>query len=91
MAIETGRITVGGKRVPLDYKIANGDVITHSTHRHEPPVLDTPVTIAFANDKVVVVNKPASMPVHPCGRYRHNSLLYVLAKEFGLHLFSAYH
>jgi hypothetical protein len=29
---------------------------------------------------VVVVDKPASMPVHPCGRYRHNTVIFILAK-----------
>jgi len=30
------------------------------------------------------VDKPASIPVHPCGRYRHNSVLFILAHEHGL-------
>merc|ERR1719458_1612317 len=33
---------------------------------------------------LVVVNKPASIPVHPCGRYRHNTVVFILAKEHGL-------
>ena len=86
-AIATGRIRVHGRAVALEHRIANGDVITHSTHRHEPPVLARPaVSVVHADARVVVVNKPPSIPVHPCGRYRHNSLLYILAKEFGLHL-----
>ena len=24
------------------------------------------------------------MPVHPCGRYRHNTVLFILGKEHGL-------
>ena len=26
------------------------------------------------------MNKPASIPVHPCGRYRHNTVVFILAK-----------
>ncbi|XP_070067655.1 pseudouridylate synthase RPUSD2 isoform X3 [Drosophila takahashii] len=33
---------------------------------------------------IVVVNKPASIPVHPCGRYRHNTVVFILAKEHNL-------
>eukprot|EP00096_Caligus_rogercresseyi_P014627 TRINITY_DN712_c3_g1_i1.p1 TRINITY_DN712_c3_g1~~TRINITY_DN712_c3_g1_i1.p1 ORF type:complete len:383 (+),score=127.69 TRINITY_DN712_c3_g1_i1:592-1740(+) len=36
------------------------------------------------DDELVVVNKPASIPVHPCGRYRHNTVVFILAKEYGL-------
>ncbi len=42
MAIETGRIRVQNRVVSLNYVIQNGDVITHNTHRHEPPVLYVP-------------------------------------------------
>ncbi|XP_037959336.1 RNA pseudouridylate synthase domain-containing protein 2-like [Teleopsis dalmanni] len=36
------------------------------------------------DDDIVVVNKPASIPVHPCGRYRHNTVVFILAKEYNL-------
>ena len=35
-------------------------------------------------EDLVVVDKPASIPVHPCGRYRHNTMVFILAKEEGL-------
>eukprot|EP00126_Sphaerothecum_destruens_P010048 Sdes_comp20668_c1_seq1m16014 len=35
------------------------------------------------DDSVVVVDKPSSIPVHPCGRYRHNSILFMLKREHG--------
>ena len=35
------------------------------------------------NNEILVINKPSSVPIHPCGRYRHNSVLYILAKEHG--------
>jgi len=42
------------------------------------------VDIVHIDDNMVVVNKPASMPVHPCGRYRHNTVVFLLAKEHQL-------
>lgn len=54
-------------------------------HRHEPPVLNLPVKILHSRlPGVVAVNKPATIPVHPSGRYRRNSLMGILAKEAGL-------
>ena len=48
------------------------------THRHEPPVVSTEPVIVFEDDDFMVVDKPASIPVHPCGAYRFNSLEYIL-------------
>jgi len=52
--------------------------------RHELPVTAEPIEVLADTSKLLVVNKPSSIPIHPCGRYRFNSLLYVLAKEKGL-------
>ena len=32
---------------------------------------------------MLVVDKPASIPVHPCGRFNMNSVASILASEFG--------
>jgi 23S rRNA-/tRNA-specific pseudouridylate synthase len=42
------------------------------------------VHIRYESARLLVVDKPSSIPVHPCGNYRHNSLIYILAKEHGL-------
>ncbi|KYN19833.1 RNA pseudouridylate synthase domain-containing protein 2 [Trachymyrmex zeteki] len=52
--------------------------------RHEVPVTSEPITVIHMDEDVVVVNKPASIPVHPCGRYRHNTVVFILAKEYNL-------
>ena len=36
------------------------------------------------DDDIIVVNKPGSVPVHPTGRYRHNSVIHMLARDRGL-------
>jgi 23S rRNA-/tRNA-specific pseudouridylate synthase len=64
--------------------------IIHTLHRHEPPVLGAPINILYETTELIVVDKPPSMPVHPCGKYRHNSLLKILENELGLQLFSTW-
>eukprot|EP01105_Mastigella_eilhardi_P009224 TRINITY_DN2191_c0_g1_i3.p1 TRINITY_DN2191_c0_g1~~TRINITY_DN2191_c0_g1_i3.p1 ORF type:complete len:404 (+),score=69.12 TRINITY_DN2191_c0_g1_i3:86-1297(+) len=82
--IAAGNITINGEKVTCDTKLVDSDLLTHKVHRHEPPVIrDVPKIIAVT-DELVVVDKPPSIPVHPCGRYRHNSVMFILAKE--LHL-----
>jgi 23S rRNA-/tRNA-specific pseudouridylate synthase len=43
------------------------------------------------DEEYVVVNKPASIPVHESGAYRFNSLLFILAKERNLHFLHNMH
>ncbi|KFU92490.1 RNA pseudouridylate synthase domain-containing protein 2, partial [Chaetura pelagica] len=62
----------------------NNDFLRNTVHRHEPPVTAQPIHILVENEEVVVVDKPSSLPVHPCGRFRHNTVIFILGKEHAL-------
>ncbi|XP_052009049.1 RNA pseudouridylate synthase domain-containing protein 2 [Xyrauchen texanus] len=84
-AVKEGRIRLN--EIPVDdlnFTLKNNDYLRNTVHRHEPPVSGQPVEILVDDGKVVVVDKPASLPVHPCGRYRHNTVIFILGKEKGL-------
>jgi 23S rRNA-/tRNA-specific pseudouridylate synthase len=90
-AINQGRIRVSDQQVHLDYKIKGNDVLSHTVHRHEPGVLvsgqGSPISIVAETDELLVVDKPSTLPVHPCGAYQQNSLLPILEPNFGkLHI-----
>nr|XP_023021176.1 uncharacterized protein C18B11.02c-like [Leptinotarsa decemlineata] len=82
--IEAGTLTVNYEKVPTDYKLKHNDLLANIVHRHEVPVTSQPIAIVHMDEDIVVVNKPASIPVHPCGRYRHNTVVFILAKEYNL-------
>lgn len=82
-AIETGSITVNGKPATPDLVLKDGMMLSHKCHRHEMPVLADPIEILLDTPEVLVINKPSSIPVHPCGRYRYNSLTFLLRHQFG--------
>ena len=48
-------------------QIKDNDLIEHDTLRKEPPVFNLPIKIIFEDENLLVVNKPPSIPVHPCG------------------------
>uniref|UniRef100_A0A6B2L5J1 Pseudouridine synthase n=1 Tax=Arcella intermedia TaxID=1963864 RepID=A0A6B2L5J1_9EUKA len=88
-AIKSGRIRINGNLVDPDYVIKEHDELTHAVHRHEPPITDKAITIIHQDEELVVIDKPPSIPVHPSGRFRHNTVVFILAKEHGfnnLHL-----
>ncbi len=83
-AIERGKVVVNGKPVPSIHAIVqNGDVISHTLHRHEPPCTAQPIGIVHEDDDMIVINKPAGLPVHPAGRYNYNSIIEIMRAERG--------
>ncbi|CAB3231448.1 unnamed protein product [Arctia plantaginis] len=82
--IRAGTLTVNYDRVDPDYRLKHNDLLANVVHRHEVPVTSQPITLVHIDEDIVVVNKPASIPVHPCGRYRHNTVVFILAKEYNL-------
>lgn len=73
-----GRIVCGGKPVGEDVVWQDGMEIVHIVHRHESAVLAQKIHIAHDEDGFIVVSKPPSIPVHPCGTYRRNCLQFIL-------------
>ncbi|PMD25284.1 pseudouridine synthase [Hyaloscypha hepaticicola] len=83
-AIERGAVVVNGKAVPnTSHIVKNGDVISHTLHRHEPPVTALPISVLHEDEDMIVINKPAGVPVHPAGRYNFNSVVEIMRAERG--------
>ena len=83
-AIASGLVTVNKRSVEEDYIFRNSDALSHLTHRHEPSVRGR---IAFIGETsaLIAVNKPASLPIHPCGAYHRNTLTQILKQEGIVH------
>jgi tRNA pseudouridine synthase 9 len=80
-AILSGNVVVNQKPVPLNHIVKNGDIVSHTMHRHEPPVNDKPIGIIHEDDHMMVISKPAGIPVHPAGRYNYNSVIEILRAQ----------
>lgn len=76
---------MNGKAADENYVVQNGDCISHMIHRHEPPVPSRPIKIIHHDPEsgLLVINKPAGIPVHPSGRYHQNSIATILRLEHG--------
>ncbi|EXJ84434.1 pseudouridylate synthase [Capronia epimyces CBS 606.96] len=81
-AIETGQIALNGQPcTDIHTIVKNGDVISHTLHRHEPPVTAQPIRVIHETDEMIVIDKPAGVPVHPAGRYNYNSVVEIMKSE----------
>eukprot|EP00532_Pseudo-nitzschia_australis_P001684 CAMPEP_0168179918 /NCGR_PEP_ID=MMETSP0139_2-20121125/10163_1 /TAXON_ID=44445 /ORGANISM="Pseudo-nitzschia australis, Strain 10249 10 AB" /LENGTH=622 /DNA_ID=CAMNT_0008099907 /DNA_START=21 /DNA_END=1889 /DNA_ORIENTATION=- len=86
-AIRQGRILVSDKQVSTSYIIKGGDVLSHTVHLHEPGVavhsdVDPYVTIIKETPELVIVEKPGTMAVHPCGGYNMQSLVNIVERYY---------
>nr|CAH8837613.1 unnamed protein product [Trichobilharzia regenti] len=79
-----GAILVNDEKVDPDYIMSDSDLLSHRVHRHECPVLNLPIEFLHNSEDMLVINKPPSIPIHPCGQYTLNSITHILAKEHGL-------
>ncbi|MBS1774127.1 MAG: RluA family pseudouridine synthase [Bacteroidetes bacterium] len=88
-SIEDGFTLVNGAPTKSNYKIRPGDEIVMYDSR-SPESLEVipenlPLNIAYEDDAVMIINKPAGMVVHPgCGNYTGtlvNGLAYYLGSE----------
>jgi len=82
-AIEEGQMLVNAKKISIDYVLDHNDLISHRAKCHENPVSADKIVTVLENDDLVAVCKPSSIPVHPCGGYRLNTLVSILQHERG--------
>lgn len=77
-------MVINGKQIPsVTTIVKNGDIISHTMHRHEPPTTAEPIGVVFEDNDMIVINKPAGVPVHPAGRYNYNSVVEIIRAERG--------
>lgn len=82
-AMVGGEVAVNNKAVGPHHVLKNGDCITHTLHRHEPPVTDDEIGIIHEDNDMIVINKPSGVPVHPSGRYNFNSVTEIMKSQRG--------
>ncbi|MCA9173161.1 MAG: sulfurtransferase [Planctomycetales bacterium] len=79
---DEGRITEAGRALAADEVVRAGQQLQHV----EPNVVEPPVNpnieVLYEDDDLIVVNKPAPLPMHPCGRFNRNTLVWMLDQVY---------
>lgn len=88
LAIEAGYVRVADKTVKANYKVKPLDVITivmpYQRRGFEVRPEPIPLEIAYEDDDLLVVNKPAGLVVHPGHGHISGTLVNALAWHLGL-------
>ncbi|MFB6247234.1 MAG: RluA family pseudouridine synthase, partial [Salinibacter sp.] len=80
-SIKKGHVRVNGEAVQKAYGVKPGDEIVFRLIRKPPMSAEAepiPLDIAYEDDDLLVVNKPAGMVVHPAPGHRSGTLVHAL-------------
>ena len=87
--IEEGAVTVNGKTVAKNYKVAKGDAVEINYPEPEDSEAlpeNIPLDIVYEDDDIIVVNKPVGMVVHPAAGNPTGTLVNALLYHCGASL-----
>ena len=76
--IESGAVTVGGRRAAKSHLLRAGDEVTYEAPSPAATALapeDVPYRLVYEDDDLLVVDKPAGVVVHPAPGHEHGTLV----------------
>jgi UPF0176 protein len=80
--IESGDITFEGQRVSCDDRVREGQQFVHHQPNTVEPKINPNIELIHEDKWLVVVNKPAPLPAHPCGRFNRNTLTTIMEQAY---------
>lgn len=79
-------ISLNDKSVHMNEMIHQGDYIEVDIPEMDEPTdvvpVDIPIDVVYEDEDIIVINKPANMPIHPSRMHQDNSLANALAYYF---------
>ncbi len=79
---DRGQLLCDGKRVSPDDVVRAGQRLDHIIPETVEPAVSSDIKILHEDESVVVVHKPAPLPMHPCGRFNRNSLSWIMSEVY---------
>ena len=79
---ERGLLVLDRQPVSIDHVVAAGERYEHWFPDTVEPDVNPNIRVLYEDAAIVVVNKPAPLPMHPCGRFNRNSLSYLLGQAY---------
>ncbi|MEO1367370.1 MAG: pseudouridine synthase, partial [Acidobacteriota bacterium] len=73
-AIEAGQMTRGGAPVQVETAVRAGERLDHVLPGTVEPDVDPGIRFLYEDSAILVVDKPAPLPMHPGGRFNRNTL-----------------
>ena len=84
--IGQGLVLVNGKRIKYTREIKKGDEIIYHLIGLKEPDIDKNIQIIYDDGDLIIVNKPANLPVIPSGKYYYNTLHKIMKENLKCNL-----
>ena len=79
---DLGRITYKDAPLTAAHRVGASWRIEHHIPQTTEPDVSNQVEFLYEDESIIAVNKPAPLPMHPCGRFNRNSLIYFVNRVF---------
>lgn len=89
--ISNGSILVNKQKATCDTVLQSGWITQHTLYDKTEPTVNTQLELVFEDENILVLNKPAPLPVHASGRFIKNTVLGILQLAFPLEKFKTVH
>jgi len=80
--IQIGQIKIANQSTFSLYCLNLGDEIYYEAKEIDEPPVNWNYKILWENDRLLAIDKPPNLVIHPAGRYRNNTLLSALRRQF---------
>lgn len=78
----SGQVIYKGNPISSDQVVRSGWRVEHLIPQTTEPDVSNQVKFLFEDEVLIAVNKPAPLPMHPCGRFNLNSLSHFVDKVY---------
>ncbi len=80
--IEAGQLSSEGQVASAEQIVREGQCIEQKMQGTIEPQINADIRLIHEDEFIVVVNKPAPLPVHPSGRYNRNTLSHLMKDAY---------
>ena len=71
-----------GGAVHPEQRVQAGEIYLHRIPANIEPAVNTEIEVLYEDAAIVVVQKPAPLPIHPSGRFNRNTLQWILNQVY---------
>jgi RluA family pseudouridine synthase len=68
--------------VNADQRVRGGERYLHRSPFQPEPQIDSAIRLPYEDEAIVVIEKPAPLPMHPSGRFTRNTLQWILNEVY---------
>ncbi|MBU0956702.1 MAG: RluA family pseudouridine synthase [Spirochaetes bacterium] len=80
--IAAGNLTVFGTSVPAGRLLQADDLVSFAPPADLEPAVPNSWRVVYEHDGILLVDKPALLPIHPSGRYYYHTLWYQMKAQY---------